>query len=977
MGFFSKYYSHLKYPKAKGRQLGLRNGQIGAIHSIAAHFTLRSEEPAIVVMPTGSGKTAVLEMVPFVLQSKRVLVVTTRRLVRNQIAEDLKKLSTLRKLKVFTSKIKNPNVIELENRIVTKADWVKLKKFDVVVATPNSISPVIDDVPQPPTGLFDLLLIDEAHHVATKSWNELLEAFHYAEKVFFTATPFRRDKKEIKGRFVYEYPLKVAYEERIFGQIEYIPVVTKQEENNDEAIAKKANEVFIADKKAGFDHYLMVRTDKKKRADELSEIYSSVTNLKLRVVHSDHSYAEVKKVLKKLSKGELDGIICVDMMSEGFDFPKLKIAAIHTPHKSLEITLQFIGRFARTNAKNIGKAKFLAIPSEIEIERTRLYEDGAVWQDIIIDLSSNKIGEEKFVRESIEKFSTPIVTNIETEDISLYSLTPFSHVKIYQVGKKINLNQGKELDLGKRVSIVYWQESEKLSSVIFITKETEKQRWSKSSSFMRTEFDLFVVHYDKNSRLLFINASETKSISLYEDIAYHFTDGVHKILPISKINRVLREIDGVDVFNLGMRNRTLLSTMESYRILSGKKVQKTVDKNDGRNYRRGHLSATGLSKGKATTIGYSSSSKIWSMKNIQIPVLIRWCENLANLINDNSHFEAKDELKYLPVGKIIKSFKLPIIAMDWGQKIYSGDCRLLVKDSNGNVDTEWPMVDLDLKLLSRGKNKNGLYFQLVGAGVTLKFKFNLNGTKYIEPAVNLSNYKVIHGRKESTLEEFFNNDLPSFYDAHFSEIRGEEYFQVDTNFQPFDKDEIVCINWRDVDIEKEYYVEGENKAKGKSLHEFLKCFLNSPKNQIVLYDHGNGEIADLVTLSPSKPNTLKIVLYHVKKSGGPKPGARLDDIYEVCGQINKSISLLLDLNGFYQKLKHRVDDLGSYFIKGDLSLVKNLLFSESNKIEYELVLVQPGVSKSKLNSKLGENLAAARSHIKRSIGATMVLFGSK
>lgn len=61
------------------------------------------------------------------------------------------------------------------------------------------------------------------------------------------------------------------------------------------------------------------------------------------------------------------------MLGEGFNFPKLKIAAIHSPHKSLEVTLQFIGRFARTNAPNLGVAKFIAIPSEIEIEREKKY----------------------------------------------------------------------------------------------------------------------------------------------------------------------------------------------------------------------------------------------------------------------------------------------------------------------------------------------------------------------------------------------------------------------------------------------------------------------------------------------------------------------------------------------------------------------------------------------------------------------------
>jgi superfamily II DNA or RNA helicase len=71
------------------------------------------------------------------------------------------------------------------------------------------------------------------------------------------------------------------------------------------------------------------------------------------------------------------------MLGEGFDFPNLKIAALHAPHRSLAVTLQFIGRFARTNAERIGAAKFVAVRSDrIEIEAKKLYKAGAVWQDL-------------------------------------------------------------------------------------------------------------------------------------------------------------------------------------------------------------------------------------------------------------------------------------------------------------------------------------------------------------------------------------------------------------------------------------------------------------------------------------------------------------------------------------------------------------------------------------------------------------------
>lgn len=95
--YFHQHYSDVTFPIQEGEELGLHNAQLGAIHSIASHFTIRSE-PAIVAMPTGSGKTAVLMLTAFLLRAKRVLVMTPGKLVRDQIAEEFQGLAVLKKI---------------------------------------------------------------------------------------------------------------------------------------------------------------------------------------------------------------------------------------------------------------------------------------------------------------------------------------------------------------------------------------------------------------------------------------------------------------------------------------------------------------------------------------------------------------------------------------------------------------------------------------------------------------------------------------------------------------------------------------------------------------------------------------------------------------------------------------------------------------------------------------------------------------
>ena len=74
-------------------------------------------DPAIITMPTGTGKTAVLQASAFLLQANRVLVLTPSRLVREQIADDFKKLGVLKRLGAIPADIPDPKVMATTGRI--------------------------------------------------------------------------------------------------------------------------------------------------------------------------------------------------------------------------------------------------------------------------------------------------------------------------------------------------------------------------------------------------------------------------------------------------------------------------------------------------------------------------------------------------------------------------------------------------------------------------------------------------------------------------------------------------------------------------------------------------------------------------------------------------------------------------------------------------------------------------------------------
>ena len=91
---------------------GLRSPQIGALHALMAHVEC-NEERAIVVMPTGTGKTET--MLAFLIANvcHKVFVIVPSDALRNQTYKKFKTLGLLPKLGLVPSDINLPIVTKV------------------------------------------------------------------------------------------------------------------------------------------------------------------------------------------------------------------------------------------------------------------------------------------------------------------------------------------------------------------------------------------------------------------------------------------------------------------------------------------------------------------------------------------------------------------------------------------------------------------------------------------------------------------------------------------------------------------------------------------------------------------------------------------------------------------------------------------------------------------------------------------------
>lgn len=892
---------------------------------------------------------------PYLLRATRALVITPSKFVRNQIARDFAGLQTLKRAAALPPDLDPPSVYENKKTVRSPEDWEALRTYDVVVSTPNGASPAYAAVPPPPADLFDIVLIDEAHHSPARTWNAVIEAFPRAKCALFTATPFRRDGKEIRGKYIYTYPIQRAFDDGIYGEMDFLSVDSPSASENDAALARATEEVFREDAEAGYTHALMVRADSRRRANELEEVYRDHTSLRLEVVHSGRSQRTVDKVVERLRGGEIDGVICVDMLGEGFDLPNLKIAALHAPHRSLAVTLQFFGRFARTSGEGLGKARFLAVQEEIEEDLRELYNESEAWGHKIRAIGQERIGAELFTREFLDDFEeagTVSDADASLEDLSLYGFSLFNHVKVFQARGEVDLHRYPEVR-GFTTEKV-WVNGPR-STLAFLVREEVRPKWASTDGLDRVEHHLFVVYHDEPSGLLFVCATYREE-SAYRDVADTYIDGYAQPLSLSKINRVLRGFSELELFNVGMRNRKTGTVAESYRQIAGSAAHDAIDKGDGALYHRGHVFGRGRTAAGVTTVGLSSLSKIWRLESTRIPGLVKWCEGLARDIENPAPFTTGINLDHLDAGRDVT--KLPeetVLAADWQDETYRKPPKVVLPNVEG--PSSLSLLDFDLVVDHDASDEERIVLDVQRGDASVRLEAVLDPY----PAVRYADatqpvWSIERGIRKIDLAEYLTHNPIRFHLADGSLLETCQLFEAATDEEPFDAEGLVeGVDWAalGVDIEREY---GDLVPPQRSVHEWLRDHLVSGDAEVVFYDHRSGECADFMTVRRGPEGEPVVSLYHCKGSGGPQPGDRVDDLFEVCGQAVKSTK--------WRNKKRLRDHVrrrrksGSVFVKGDWSTFAELV-EEHAPYDFPLCIyvVQPGVSKSALSTKMASLLA--------------------
>lgn len=300
----------------------------------------------LLVLPTGCGKTIVFAKIAedSVRQGDRVLILAHRGELLDQAAD---------KIKTATGLICSTEKAE-QSCLDSASRWYRITVGSVQSLMRQSRLDRFDP------DYFQTIIIDEAHHAVSDSYQRVLQYFDGARVLGVTATPDRGDMRELGNVFdslAYEYTLPRAIKEGYLSPIKAVTIPLKLDLSG---VGVQSGDFKPGDLDSALDPYLWQIAEEMKKycVDRKTVVFLPLikTSQKFRDILNDSGFraAEVNgnsddraEVLADFDSGKYN-VLCNSMLlTEGWDCPSVDCVIVLRPTKVRSLYCQMVGRGTR------------------------------------------------------------------------------------------------------------------------------------------------------------------------------------------------------------------------------------------------------------------------------------------------------------------------------------------------------------------------------------------------------------------------------------------------------------------------------------------------------------------------------------------------------------------------------------------------------------------------------------------------------
>jgi superfamily II DNA or RNA helicase len=374
-------------PFIKGNT-SLRIPQQEAYFAIEKTFADNSELKEVsIVLPVGCGKSGCITITPFALKSVRALVIAPNLHIAEQLYKDFnpsKPDMFYLKCHVLTGS-SFPESAEIRG---TTSNFFDLEEADVVITNIQQLQGSDNQwLSRLSADFFDLILFDEAHHNVASTWDNLRLKFPFAKIVNYSATPLRADGQKMAGKIIYSFPVARAIKGGYVKKLKAIvlnPQTLKYVRNDGKEIevgledvirlgeddsdfrrsivtSKETLETIVNASIRELDHIRSTTGDNRHKIIASALNYAHCHQIvsayeardrKAGFVHSKADGVQNDRILERLENNDLDVIVQVRKLGEGFDHKYLSVAAVFSIFANLSPFVQFVGRIMRVIEQN-------------------------------------------------------------------------------------------------------------------------------------------------------------------------------------------------------------------------------------------------------------------------------------------------------------------------------------------------------------------------------------------------------------------------------------------------------------------------------------------------------------------------------------------------------------------------------------------------------------------------------------------------
>lgn len=967
---------------------GFRPPQIGAIHAIKAHWVV-SDAPATLVMPTGTGKTETMLGIFVSANVDKLLVVVPSDQLRTQISEKFVTLGVLKKFGLLKDDALYPVVATLK-RAPTSLDEVDalFGRAQVVVATMQSVSRLSIELKDRIATHVTHLFVDEAHHIGATTWKAFKTHFARQNRriLQFTATPYRNDKKRVDGKFIFVYPLHRAREQHLFRPVQYIPIMESDPTHADMSIIREVGAALDRDLHKGLNHLAMARTSTIDRARNLLTLYQRhLPQHPAELVHSKMPASQREEALQRLRSGTIRIIVCVDMLGEGFDLPRLKIAGLHDRHQSEAVTLQFIGRFTRAEA-GLGDATVIA---GVSLEDPRewlnaLYKEDADWNTLLETGSESRVEHQRRREELYSGLDS------DFDAIPVETVTPKLNAHIFRTHCDLWSPQALEGIEATSVGLVEGPViNDDLRLVLAVTRHEAGLRWTRVKQPTDVVYNLVMAHWAQEEELLYVHSYPEDGLVF--SIARLLCGDSVELLQGEAVFRVLHGFRRVMLTNLGVKETQVKPIR--FQLSTGIDITEQLELTvENRSRIKTNLFGTGytddpvyvgddvdeLQAGKRS-IGCSTKGKIWSQEGTVSPDdWIRWCQSIGPKIADES-INTEMVLRNVLRPKRQQDFpagKIPI-SIDWPEGLSVSD------EDRTNIafgEQSVPLSECDLEI-SAFESGAPVRFRLRSAELLAEFEADIRDGIALFRRCTASLVTITRGKRIRDILDLFREDPPAIRFTDGDMLVGADLASAPGDDRPFfDVALIQGLSWEGVDITKES--QGPSRQSGTVQNATIARLLaTNPSYDFIFDGDASGEVADVVAIR-RQGRFLDVELYHCKFSSEGTPGARVADLYEVCGQAMKAVRWADPRSKFLQRLRKQEENRQkrgqqTRFIVGDRAILDDWLANRRELVaRFSMTLVQPGYSKARTASEHLPILGAVQAYLQQTYNISLNFWSS-